>query len=141
MRAAPCCSSTATLPPCDDAAGARVGACALPTEPVYTICRCSMRVRVRRAHAQRAAPCKVTLRARWVTLRARWVTSKSSLGDAESSLGDSKSSLGDAERSLGDAESSLGDAESSLGDAESSLGDAASECHAWSLLTQPSHAV
>ena len=39
-----------------DAAGARVGACALPTEPVYTICRC-MRVRVRRAHARRTAPC------------------------------------------------------------------------------------
>jgi hypothetical protein len=37
-----------------DAAGARVGVCALPTEPVHTICRCSMRVRVRRAQARRA---------------------------------------------------------------------------------------
>jgi hypothetical protein len=41
-----------------DAAGARVGLRTLPTEPAYTTCRCSMRVRVRSAHARRAAPCK-----------------------------------------------------------------------------------
>jgi hypothetical protein len=41
-----------------DAAVARVGVRTLPTEPVYTTCRCSMRARVRRAHARRAAPCK-----------------------------------------------------------------------------------
>jgi hypothetical protein len=41
-----------------DATRAPVGVPTLPTEPVYTTCRCSMRARVRSAHARRAAPCK-----------------------------------------------------------------------------------
>jgi hypothetical protein len=46
-----------------DAAGGCVGACALqvpnvPNEPVYAICRCSMRVQVRRAHVRQAAQWK-----------------------------------------------------------------------------------
>ena len=40
-----------------DTDGTRVGARTVVMEHVHTICRCSMRVRVRRAHARRAAPC------------------------------------------------------------------------------------
>jgi hypothetical protein len=41
-----------------DATRARVGVRTLPTEPVYTTCRSSMRARVRSAHARRTAPSK-----------------------------------------------------------------------------------
>jgi hypothetical protein len=52
-----------------DAAGACVGV-RYSTEPVYVICRCSMRVRVRRAHARRTAPCNQI--ARMAPQRRRW---------------------------------------------------------------------
>ena len=41
-----------------DAAGARVGVRTLRKDQVHVACRCSMRVRVRSAHARRAAPCE-----------------------------------------------------------------------------------
>jgi hypothetical protein len=41
-----------------DTDGAREGARTVLMEHVHTICRCSMRVRVRRTHARRAASCK-----------------------------------------------------------------------------------
>jgi hypothetical protein len=53
-----------------DAAGACVGVRTLPNDHAYVICRCSMRVRVRRAHARRAAPCNRI--ARMVPQRRRW---------------------------------------------------------------------
>jgi hypothetical protein len=53
-----------------DAAGACVGARTLPNDQIYVVCRCSMRVRVRRAHARRAAPCNQI--ARMAPQRRRW---------------------------------------------------------------------
>ena len=53
-----------------DTDGTRVGARTVVMEHVHTICRCSMRVRVRRAHARRAAPCSQI--ARMVPQRRRW---------------------------------------------------------------------
>jgi hypothetical protein len=47
-----------------------VGVRTLPKDHVHTICRCSMRVRVRRAHARRAAPCNQI--ARMTPQRRRW---------------------------------------------------------------------
>jgi hypothetical protein len=53
-----------------DAAGACVGVRTLPNDQVHVICRCSMRVRVRRAHARRAAPGNQI--ARMAPQRRRW---------------------------------------------------------------------
>jgi hypothetical protein len=53
-----------------DAARACVGVRTLPAEPAYVICRCSMRVQVRGAHARRTAPCNQI--ARMAPQRRRW---------------------------------------------------------------------
>jgi hypothetical protein len=53
-----------------DTDGTRVGARTVLMEHVHTICRCSMRVRVRRAHARRTAPCNRIVR--MVPHRRRW---------------------------------------------------------------------
>jgi hypothetical protein len=53
-----------------NAAGACVGVRTLPNDQVHAICRCSMRVGVRRAHARRAAPCNQI--ARMAPQRRRW---------------------------------------------------------------------
>jgi hypothetical protein len=53
-----------------DAARACVVACTLSEDQVHAVCRCSMRVRVRRAHARLAAPCKQL--ARMTPQRRRW---------------------------------------------------------------------